>query len=307
MRAHTGTAGWNVPSAAAGRFAASGSHLERYARRVLGCVEIDSSYHRPHRLSTYERWAASTPPGFRFAVKLPRTITHDARLHGVQALLEAFLGQVAGLGDKLGALLVQLPPSLAFEQRSVAAFFDLLLGALRKGRVVCEPRHASWVRARRGRLPEARARRASRRDPAVIAAAARPGGWLGPADDGAGAIVYYRWHGSPRMYWSRYGERWLLARSEELRAWPRAAECWCVFDNTAAGAAIENALELDALLASSRDTALPYGGRGPGRGAAVERHAGRGREVAVEAGARPLSVRRAPWRRWESSRRSGCP
>src|SRR3954465_6896167 len=110
-----GTAGWSIPTAAADRFPAEGSSLERYAA-VFDAVEINSSFHRPHRRATYERWAQSVPADFRFSVKLPRTITHDAALAGCEALLNRFADEVSGLGDKLGALLVQLPPTSALER-----------------------------------------------------------------------------------------------------------------------------------------------------------------------------------------------
>ena len=74
-----GTAGWSLPGAHFGLFPRDGSHLERYATR-FSCVEINSSFYRPHRQETYARWAASVPENFRFAVKMPRTITHHARL-----------------------------------------------------------------------------------------------------------------------------------------------------------------------------------------------------------------------------------
>ncbi|MEP6506316.1 MAG: DUF72 domain-containing protein, partial [Betaproteobacteria bacterium] len=76
---------------------------------------------------------------------------------------------------------------------------------------------------------------------------ARPGGWLGPNGDGAGALLYHRWHGSPRLYWSRYEEAWLRERAAELKAWPAEADRWVIFDNTASGAATANALELRGL------------------------------------------------------------
>src|SRR5690349_18833369 len=96
-----GTAGWSIPRASAQYFPGDGSHLERYSR-VLPCAEINSSFHRPHASATYARWAASTPAPFRFAVKIPRTITHDAKLRGTRLLLERFLEESAGLGRKRG-------------------------------------------------------------------------------------------------------------------------------------------------------------------------------------------------------------
>ncbi|AWN40478.1 DUF72 domain-containing protein [Methylobacterium durans] len=137
-----GTAGWNVPKAYADQFPASGSHLARYAQR-FDAVEINTSFYRPHRVSTYERWAAAVPDQFRFAVKIPRTITHERRLENAYEPLAQFLGEVAGLGPKLGPLLLQLPPSLPFHAETAGAFLQRLRRAV-PGSIVCEPRHASW-------------------------------------------------------------------------------------------------------------------------------------------------------------------
>ncbi len=243
-----GTAGWAVSREVAADFPGEDRHLQRYAR-VLDCAEINSSFHRSHRLAVYERWAASTPLAFRFAAKLPKSITHDARLQGVREPLQRFLGEVTGLAERLAVLLVQLPPSLAFEARPVRAFFRLLRGSF-AGAVVCEPRHASWFAPAVDRELAALGVGRAAASPARWPEAARPGGWLGPAGDGRGAVLYHRWHGEPRVYWSRYELQWLRARAAELTCWPREADGWCVFDNTASGAAIVNALELRALIDS---------------------------------------------------------
>ena len=95
-------------------FPADGSGLERYAA-IFSCAEINSSFHRVHRTSTREKWRDSVPEGFRFAVKLPKTVTHQARLVGADLLVEAFLAEAGLLGSRLGVLLVQLPPSLALD------------------------------------------------------------------------------------------------------------------------------------------------------------------------------------------------
>jgi uncharacterized protein YecE (DUF72 family) len=241
-----GTAGWTLSREVADAFAGEGRHLDRYAR-VLGCAEINSSFHRSHRRPVYERWAASTPAAFRFAAKLPRTITHDARLRGVRAPLTQFLDEVSGLGERLAVLLVQLPPSLEFETRPVRAFFRLLRESF-AGAIVCEPRHVSWFAPAADAVLATLGVSRAAADPARWPEAARPGGWLGAKGDGSGAVLYHRWHGAPRTYWSRYEPLWLAERAAELRAWPPGADCWCVFDNTASGAAIINALELRELL-----------------------------------------------------------
>lgn len=229
-----GTAGWSIPRAAAERFPGEGSHLERYAR-VFRAAEINSSFHRPHRRELYEKWARSTPRSFRFSVKLPRAITHDARLRRARAPLEAFLAQVAGLGSRLGPLLVQLPPSFAFEAKVALRFFTLLR-ALHDGPVACEPRHATWFAQDADRLlVDHRIARVAA-DPAIVPEAARPGGH--------GGLAYYRLHGAPRRYWSQYPEERVREWAAELHALPARTQAWCIFDNTAGSGAVPNALGL---------------------------------------------------------------
>jgi uncharacterized protein YecE (DUF72 family) len=228
-----GCAGWSIPRSATPHFPSTGTHLERYAKR-LAAVEINSSFYRPHRRATYERWAAAVPEDFSFSAKVPRELTHDARLTD-PAGLDAFLDQVAGLGRKLGAVLVQLPPSLAFDFRVARRFFSALR-ARHGGAVACEPRHPSWfVESATSLLTEQKIARVAA-DPACVPAAAAPGGWPG--------FVYYRLHGSPRTYWSAYEAEYLATLAPRLSARANAVETWCVFDNTAAGVAVDNALDL---------------------------------------------------------------
>jgi uncharacterized protein YecE (DUF72 family) len=244
-----GTAGWSLPRAAASAFPGEGSHLERYARG-LPVAEINSSFHRPHARKVYERWAASTPASFRFAVKLPRTITHDAKLRRSRVPLEQFLEQAGGLGAKLGPLLVQLPPSLEFNARVARSFFETLR-ARHAGPVVCEPRHPTWFAPRAADLlVDYRVSRVAT-DPSRIPEALHPGGWL-RGTRREHAVVYYRLHGSPRKYWSRYPIEPLRAWADDLVRHAASADVWCIFDNTASGAAIENALEMSDLVRRQR-------------------------------------------------------
>ncbi|MEI9949044.1 MAG: DUF72 domain-containing protein [Pseudomonadota bacterium] len=118
-----------------------GTGLQRYAS-VLGAAEINSTFYRRHLPKTFERWRDSVPASFRFAVKLPRSITHEAQLASPASALTQFFDDVRGLGDKLGPILVQLPASADFEHRRARAFFRALR-ALYSGPVACEPRHAA--------------------------------------------------------------------------------------------------------------------------------------------------------------------
>src|SRR4051812_1797985 len=137
-----GTAGWSIPAAQADRFPGEGSHLQRYSQR-LPAVEINSSFYRPHRASTYERWAASVPTDFRFAVKIPKEVTHTRRLANTAEPLARFLEEVRLLGPKLGPLLIQLPPSLLFREDLAVDFLRHLRNSF-AGDLACEPRHPSW-------------------------------------------------------------------------------------------------------------------------------------------------------------------
>ena len=230
-----GTAGWSVPSSYLDQVPLGGSHLERYARR-LNAVEINSSFYRPHRRTTYQRWAQSVPKDFRFAVKVPKAITHEAGLADCGAALDRFVDEVTGLGDKLGVLLVQLPPKLILSKRIADRFFRDLRARI-DTHVALEPRHASWLAP--GVDDWLAHRRIARvaADPARVAGAGEPGGWR--------KLAYYRWHGSPRIYYSDYGAAALAALKRRLEDDRRhASSVWCMFDNTASGAALGNALTL---------------------------------------------------------------
>ena len=237
-RIFVGSAGWAIPRAVADRFTASGTHLQRYAS-VLSCAEINSSFHRPHAAATYARWADSTPAAFRFAVKVPRTITHDGKLRRARPALDRFLEETSALGHRRGPLLVQLPPSLAFDRRLVARFLDLLRSQY-AGTVVCEPRDGTWFSpAADALLMQYRVARVSA-DPPPAAVAEQPGGWKG--------TLYFRMHGTPRKYWSPYTKQSIEALARKLWDAPVSSDAWCVFDNTASGAALENAWDLHHLL-----------------------------------------------------------
>jgi len=237
-----GTAGWSLPKAEQPAFPPGGSHLARYAAR-FPVAEINSSFHRPHRASTWARWAAETPDDFRFSAKIPKSITHVRRLADAGAPLDTFLSEAAGLGEKLACLLVQLPPSLALDEPVAHAFFADLRARTAVA-VACEPRHPTWFAADAdAMLAELGIARVAA-DPARVPAAAEPGG--------ARDLVYHRLHGSPRMYYSAYGDDFLADLAARMRADAATArEVWCVFDNTAAGAATRNALDLSAALAEA--------------------------------------------------------
>ncbi|MBA1147099.1 DUF72 domain-containing protein [Ectothiorhodospiraceae bacterium WFHF3C12] len=244
---HLGCATWRLPKTLQPDFPGEGTHLARYAAR-LPAVELNSSFYRRHRRSLYEKWASEVPEGFRFCVKLPRGLTHDQRLRSTEGL-EQFLGETAGLGGKLGAILVQLPPSLTFEAKPAAHFLEQLRAGF-GGRIICEPRHASWFADEAEALLKEQGVSRAAVDPPPADGAENPGG---DPD-----CVYLRLHGSPRRFYSAYSEAFLEDLANKLREYAEHSETWCIFNNTASDAGLANAMTL---LGTLDDFAPGVGGR----------------------------------------------
>jgi uncharacterized protein YecE (DUF72 family) len=149
---------------------------------------------------------------------------------------------VKALGDKLEVLLIQLPPTLKCDPEIATTFFEEFRSHTRL-RAVCEPRHESWFNAKADQLLKDYQIARVAADPAIVPEAATPGGW----DE----YTYYRLHGSPQKYYSAYDASCLAQLSKRLQDRSESADVWCIFDNTASGAAIDNA---DAL---SKQLTLP--------------------------------------------------
>jgi uncharacterized protein YecE (DUF72 family) len=240
MRIRVGVAGWSNPPAKRSERDADQTHLSYYAAH-FSCVEINSSFYRPHRSTTYARWRDETPEPFRFSVKMPRSVTHESHLKRCAAEAGRFYDDVAALQPKLAAVLVQLPPSLEFNGRTVRSFFKSV-PRLRGTKLVCEPRHPSWfTSAAESALREAGVARVAA-DPARCPGAEVPGGLR--------RFAYFRWHGAPRLYYSKYSQARLASFAAEVGR-SKAADIWCVFDNTARYAAWDDALQFMALLRGS--------------------------------------------------------
>jgi uncharacterized protein YecE (DUF72 family) len=232
-----GTAGWVVPAQDRSPHQSGHTHLHDYSRS-FNAVEINSSFKQSHRRETYERWATETPEPFRFAVKLPRTVTHDSGLRGCRRELELFVTAAAGLGKKLAVLLTQLPPSLEFNARVARSFFEQLSGST-SAVLVCEARHPSWFSPKASEILLAWDIHRVIADPIVVPM---------ESHSAAGRFVYHRLHGSPRVYYSAYSETYLTDMARRLDRFQSRGSGWCIFDNTAAGEAWPNGRLLRARL-----------------------------------------------------------
>lgn len=240
-RIHVGTAGWSISAGKADAFPAEGSGLERYSA-ILSAAEINSSFHRPHRASTWERWRESAPDNFRFSVKLRKSVTHEARLIGAQEEVQSFFSEASLLREKLAVVLVQMPPSLVLDL-TVAGSFFADLAKRTWAMIAVEPRHASWFTTRAEDLLREHGVARVGADPARFAGAAEPLAVSG--------LAYWRLHGSPVVYRSSYSDR-IGVLADEIAKHP-APDRWCIFDNTASSAATGDALELTDALACRTD------------------------------------------------------
>ena len=173
--------------------------VDRYSE-FFNCCEINSSFYRSHKPDTWERWASSVPVGFRFSVKLPKTITHESKLSSDAGILSPFLQQIHLLKYKLGPVLIQLPPSLQFDFARSKTFLTLLRD-IYPGPVALEPRHSSWFEDRADHLLQEFHVARVAADPPCVQIAGMPGGHA--------SLVYFRLHGSPRKYYPAYSSDFL--------------------------------------------------------------------------------------------------
>lgn len=239
---YIGTAAWNIPFSQKMHFPFQGSHLEKYAS-CLKSVEINSSFYKTHKVNTFERWRDSVPDDFKFSVKLFKFFTHEQRLRiGALNPSDPTLRQVLegplALKEKLGVLLVQLPPSLNLELASAENFFTQLRD-IYSGPLALEPRHSTWETAEARELMKRFRVSPVIADPQVIENEIS-------AEE---SLIYYRLHGSPLVYKSNYILPRLKKYARDIKTFARTVQnVWCIFDNTTYGYATANALSLQDLL-----------------------------------------------------------
>jgi len=265
-RIHVGISGWTYP-AWRGDFYPRGLRQRdelAYAAERLTSIEINGSFYSLQRPSSYARWRDATPEGFVFAVKGGRFITHLKQLVGVEtALANFFASGVLALEDRTGPFLWQLPPTLAYDEARLAAFFDLLprtAGAaaeLAAGHDAKVPedralsttgapdrplRHALEVR-HESFTAEATAGLLRAHDVALVVADTA-GRW--PAlEQVTSDHVYVRLHGDRELYTSGYTPEALDRWAAKCRSWAGdGLDVFVYFDNDAKGYAPHDALAL---------------------------------------------------------------
>ena len=220
--------------------------LEFYAEQ-FATVENNSAFYRLPSKETFEAWAERTPPGFVMAVKASRYLTHVRRLKDPAEPVRRLLGAAAGLGDTLGPILLQLPPTWKDDPRLLD---DALAEFRRAGpaglRIAVEMRHAScWTDEMRQVLTDRGA---------ALAWTDRGESPMGPlwrtTDWG-----YLRLHEGAAQPWPRYRRDGLRAWTERLSAgWPGRADVYVYFNNDPGGAAIYDAVAFAAIAREAGQT-----------------------------------------------------
>ncbi len=238
---HTGTSGWSYK-----HWKGVFYPEDLPDRKMLGhyfgsfrTVEINSSFYRLPLQRTFEKWRDSAPEDFVFAVKASRYITHVKRLRDCGQAVENFFERAAGLGEKLGPVLFQLPPGFGPDIEKL----DEFLGVLPPGRrVAFEFRHPGWF------APEVYSLLAQRRAAFCVYELA---GRLSPAEITAD-FVYVRLHGPGGAYRGSYSGEVLSGWAERFSAWAgEGRDIYCYFDNDEKGFAVLNAIELRDLVKKS--------------------------------------------------------
>jgi uncharacterized protein YecE (DUF72 family) len=258
-RTYVGTSGWLYRSWRAHLY--QGVPVARWlahASRTFDTLEINGSFYTQIQPATYARWRDATPPGFRFAVKGHRFVTHYKQLRDVDRSIVRLRDQASALGDKLAAVVWQLPARRTVDPERLAGF----LAALRawpSARHALELRHRSWFTA----------------EIAEMLAAAGVASCLSDAPDFplwravTTDLVYVRLHGHTRKYASSYQRPHLRRWAADCARWnAEGRDVLVYFDNDAEGAAVRNALTLRAEL-DLLGAAAP--GRPPRRPAGGER------------------------------------
>ncbi|MGC8873614.1 MAG: DUF72 domain-containing protein [Chloroflexia bacterium] len=208
-----------------------------YYARHFSTVEVNNTFYRLPDEPVFRSWCEQAPPGFRYALKVHRLITHMKKLRGAEAPLQLFLDRACLLGDRLGPLLYQLPPGWACDTDRLAAFLEMLPQGLLH---VFEFRHPSWF------CPETLA--LLERYGAVLCLLSMPG--VTCPIRVTGPAVYLRLHGSTTLYASRYSREELSQWAEVLAPFlQQGLDVYVYFNNDAFGYAVANAQELRALLA----------------------------------------------------------
>jgi len=220
-------------------------HLTYFAER-FPTVEVNTTFYHLPRKSTFQKWTEETPEDFVFAVKLSRYITHRKRLEGIREPLERFIKRASPMKEKLGVILVQLPPFLKYSKPLLRSFVESARVVTLRNypvRFALEPRHVSWKDA--GAMEDIRALLKEAHIGLVFAHSANIMLYSPEQQNITSDFVYVRFHGPGEFGASRYGSRRLRPWAERMVAWSsQGLQVFAYFNNDEHGHAIHDARTL---------------------------------------------------------------
>jgi uncharacterized protein YecE (DUF72 family) len=246
-----------------------------HAAEVFDSIELNGTFYSLKSPDVFRGWRAVVRPGFVFAVKGSRFVTHDKKLHDVEVPLANFFASgVLALGEATGPFLWQLPPQLGFDAGRMEAFLDLLPkssteaerlakkhdarlthGALVRAAAPVRYRHAFEIRHPSFVTPAFYEMLAKHGAALVLADTA---GRFPMIDEPTAGFAYVRLHGAEELYMSRYDDRTLASFADRAVRWAKEGrDVYVYFDNTAQGHAPDDALRLRAMI-EERGIARPF-------------------------------------------------
>ena len=238
MSVYIGTSGWRYRHWVGPFYpkALPAQDMLGFYSREFGAVEINSSFYGQPDERTLADWRGATPDRFRFAFKANRYITHMKKLKDVGEALDKMITGARVLGDKLGPVLLQLPPRWRVDTRRLEAFLSEFPADLA---IAFEFRDASWFtdevyeKLRRRRAAFCIYDLGGKKSPCAVTS----------------DVVYVRLHGPDDVYVGSYGTEDLGRWAGAISTWDREGrDVWCFFNNDEHGYAVQNARELKRLL-----------------------------------------------------------
>ncbi|MCC6290351.1 MAG: DUF72 domain-containing protein [Chitinophagaceae bacterium] len=206
-----------------------------YAARYCP-IELNGTFYKIPTVENLRKWYDASPENFSFCVKAPRIVTHYKQLKACKAILDEFYNIIQnGLQEKLALILFQFPPSFSYSEERLQLIIKTLSQEIKK---VVEFRHTSWW--------QQEVYDALRKHHIIFSGISHPS----LPDDAIinNTIAYYRFHGAPKLYYSKYDEQFIKKIADKLIQQKELKEIFIYFNNTASPAAIENINWLNAYL-----------------------------------------------------------
>jgi len=235
---HIGTSGWSYKDWKEIFYPEkmkSTEWLSFYAKS-FHCTEINTSFYHMPLAETVLNWTEKVPARFRFCPKISRYLTHMKKLKEPEEPLQRFFDVFSQARKHLGPVLIQLPPTLGFEEERTAYFFNVLKENYSDYRFALEVRHKSWLNNIAYDLMK-------RYHIAFVISQSGVG--FPYAEEVTAKHIYIRFHGPGKLYASMYTEKTMQEYTNKILGWQQAGhDVWAFFNNDYDGYGIDNARQL---------------------------------------------------------------